>query len=98
MDRKRFQFSLGSLLVLTTAWAVLLSLVKTFPRASAGVAAFGLWFGLLSAPPFLLFLGSLLVYHSELFIPRGTRLVRVYALLAGILCIVSGIVLFFLLH
>ena len=34
MGGKPYQFSLFSLLTLTTACAVLLSLVKTFPRAS----------------------------------------------------------------
>jgi len=93
MDRKRFQFSLSSLLVLTTACAVLLSLVKTFPNAAAGLAAFSLWFGLNWAGPFLFFLGSLLVYHSELFFPDETRIARVCAPLAGILCIIAGIAL-----
>ena len=36
MDRKRYQFSLDSPFVLTTACAVLMSLVKTFPKRISG--------------------------------------------------------------
>jgi hypothetical protein len=94
MDRRRYQFSLGSLLVLTTVCAVLLSLVKTFPRASTVVASLGL----MSVGPLLFFLGAILVYHSELFFPDATRWIRVFAFLAGLLCIITGIALFLLSH
>ena len=87
MGEKPFQYSLFSLFVLTTACAVLLSLVKTFPNASASVAAVGL----MVAGPLLFFSGSLLIYHSELFFRNRTRFVRVFAPLAGFLCILLGV-------
>jgi len=89
MDKRPFQYSLYSLLVLTTACAVLMSLVKTFPNASILVAAFGL----LLAGPLLFFLGTILVFHPQLFFHHRTRYVRVYAPLAGLLCIAVGLVL-----
>ena len=55
-DRTRFQFSLQSLFILTTACAVLLSFAKTFPNAAIRVAEVGL----MSIGPLLFFLGSLL--------------------------------------
>ena len=92
MDRKRYQFSLASLLLLTTACAVLLSLAKTFPEASAVVATFALKVaGLL-----LFFWVSLMIYYSELFFPGGTRFLRVYVPLAGLFCIIAGLLFFFL--
>jgi hypothetical protein len=94
MDRKPFQFSIFSLLVLTTVCAVLLSFVKTFPNASARVAAFVL----IMAEPWLFGLGSLLVLHPTLFFPDGPRFARIYARLAGLLCIITGILLFLFLY
>jgi len=93
MDRKPFQFSLLSLLILTTVWAVLLSFVKTFPNAAAHIAQFVL----LLAEPWLFGLGSLLVLHAALFFPDRTRIIRVYARLAGLLCIITGFGLLFVL-
>ena len=55
MDRTRYQFSLFSLLVLTTVCAVLMSLAKTFPAAALWVAGLAL----MTLGPLLFFLGSL---------------------------------------
>jgi hypothetical protein len=89
MDRTRYQFSLFSLLVLTTACAVMCSLVKTFPRASVCVAEIGL----MLAGPLLFFLGSLLVFHGEIFFRHSKRFAHVYAPLIGLLCILAGVAL-----
>jgi len=92
MERKPFQYSLLSLLLLTTAWAALLSFVKTFPNAAAHVAQFGI----LLAWPWLFVLGIILALAPTLFFPDKTRVVRVYARLAGLLCIITGFGLLFL--
>ncbi len=93
MDRRPFQYSLASLLLLTTACAVLMSLAKTFPRASVAAAVLGL----MLVAPLLFFLGSLLIYHSDIFFRKRTLLSRVYAPLAGLLCIIAGLLCFFFL-
>ena len=90
VDRTRYQFSLYSLLVLTTACAVLLSLVKTFPNASVRVAEFGL----MLAGPLLFFLGSILIFHGEIFFRHSKRFAHVYAPLIGLLCIIAGLLWF----
>ena len=89
MDRTRFQFSLSSLLALTMACAVLLSFVKTFPDALARVAEIGL----MLAGPLLFFLGSLLVFHGEVFFRHSKRFAHVYAPLIGLVCIITGVAL-----
>jgi hypothetical protein len=90
MDKRPFQFSLGSLLLLTTACAVLMSLAKTFPNAAIRVVEIGL----MSIGPLLFFLGSLLVFHGEIFFSHSKRFVRVYAPLVGLLCIIGGLLWF----
>lgn len=90
MDRKPFQYSLSGLFILTTACAVLMSIVKTFPNASAHLAGLGL----MLAGPLLFFLGSLLVFHGEVFFRHSKRFARVYAPLIGLLCIIAGVILF----
>ena len=89
MDRTRFQFSLFSLLALMTACAVLLSLVKTFPNASARC--------LIYCGPALFLLASLLVFRSERFLPRNPQVVWVYALLLGFLYMIACLLVIFLL-
>ena len=90
MGEKPYQFSLFSLFTLTTACAVLLSLVKTFPSASVCVAEIGL----MPAGPLLFFLGSLLVFHGEVFFRHSKRFAHVYAPLIGLVCIIAGVALF----
>ena len=79
MDRRPFQYSLFSLLVLTTACAVVLSFVKTFPNAALRVAEVTL----MSVGPLLFFLGNLFVFHGEIFFRHSKRFARVYAPLVG---------------
>ena len=66
MGEKPYQFSLFSLLTLTTALTHA-QLVNTFPRASICVAEIGL----MLAGPLLFFLGSLLVFHGEVFFRKA---------------------------
>jgi len=86
MDRKRFQFSLFGLLAFTTACSVLLSLVKTFPNEAARAPKSCIVF----AWPWLFVLGIALAFDPTLFFPDRTRIVHVYARLAGLLCIITG--------
>ena len=89
-DRRPFQYSLASLLLLTTACAVLMSLAKTFPNAAIRVVEVGL----MSIGPLLFFLGSLLVFHGEIFFRHSKRFARVYAPLIGLVCIIGGLLFF----
>jgi len=86
MDRKRFQFSLFSLLAFTTACSVVLSLVKTFPNEAARAPQVCM----MLAWPWLFVWGFFLTFHPTVFFPDKTRIVRVYARLAGPLCLITG--------
>jgi hypothetical protein len=90
MDRTRYQFSLYSLLALTTACSVLLSFAKTFPEASLSIVGFGL----MAIGPLLFFLGSLLIFHGEIFFRHSKRFAHVYAPLLGLVCIVMSVLFF----
>ena len=94
MERNPYQYSLSSLLVLTTVCAVLLSFWKTFPRASAFVVH-GI---LILAGPLLLGFGSFSLYCSDLFFGDRLRFRRIWGPVVGLLCMTAGIALILLLH
>ena len=86
MDRMRFQFSLYSLFVLTTACAVLLSLVKTFSNAAVAEVSLTLIVSV------LFIVGNGLILHSILF-PDREGFGRSRSLCVGILFVIVSFLL-----
>ena len=84
MERKPFQYSLFSLLALTTICAVVLSFGKTFPNAAlqAGVMAIGL---------LLMTTGDLLSFDPPRFLRNSPRLIRLCTYGVGLLFIACGL-------
>jgi hypothetical protein len=84
VNRKRFQFSLASLLIVVTGCALLSSMVKTFPITR---------FVLLFAGPALIWLGVIIACFPEAFMFSDVRFGPVLGALAGFLLFVAGVIL-----
>jgi hypothetical protein len=87
VDRKRFQFSLASLLVVMTACAVLLSVAKMFPLAAAVVSKIIL----LAAGPVICAAGVTILFGAEGSNPEEVRFQSNGWILVGLLCLLGGV-------